>query len=131
MKPVEHWEKIFTKCLPTLHALIGCDTTSKVSTKLAALKAIQKPKNSLLNVNPWLTENTVQMAETFLVRCLKPSTYHKTFDDLQLAAFNTNALILILRKHLALQKMQENTSRDPITNSSCGSRFHFVMLAQF
>jgi hypothetical protein len=33
-----------TKCLPTLHALTGCDTTSKISTKLAALKAVQKPK---------------------------------------------------------------------------------------
>ncbi len=28
-----------TRCLPAFHALTGCDTTSKVSTKLAALKA--------------------------------------------------------------------------------------------
>jgi len=85
----------FTKCLPALHALTGCDTNSKVSTKLAALTAIQKPKNSLLIVNfdyPQLTENAVQMGETFLVRYLKPSTDHETFDDLPLVAFNTNAL---------------------------------------
>ena len=31
-----------TRCLPALHALTGCNTTSKISTKLAALKAIHK-----------------------------------------------------------------------------------------
>ena len=34
------------------------------------------------------------MAETFLVRCLKPATNLQTFDDLLLAAFNSNALKL-------------------------------------
>ena len=32
-----------TRCLPAFHALTGCDTTSKVSTKPAALKALRKP----------------------------------------------------------------------------------------
>ena len=32
------------KCLPALHALTGCDTTSKIATKLAALTAIRNPK---------------------------------------------------------------------------------------
>ena len=88
----------FTKCLPALHALTRCDTTSKVSTKLAALKAIQKPENSLLIVNfdcPQLTEHVVQMAETFLVRCL---TDHETFDEMHLAAFNSNALKMDFEK---------------------------------
>ncbi|KAI4829411.1 hypothetical protein KUCAC02_023452, partial [Chaenocephalus aceratus] len=84
-----------TKCLPALHALTGCDTTSKISTKLAALNAVRKPENSSLILNfdsPQLTENAIQLAETFLVKCLKPSTDLKTFDDLQLAAFDSNAL---------------------------------------
>ena len=34
------------------------------------------------------------MAETFLVRCLKPTTDLETFDDLRHAAFNSNALKL-------------------------------------
>ncbi|KAK5898293.1 hypothetical protein CgunFtcFv8_015724 [Champsocephalus gunnari] len=74
-----------TKCLPALHALTGCDTTSKISTKLAALNAVRKPDNSSLILNfdsPQLTENAIQLAETFLVKCLKPSTDLKTFDDL-------------------------------------------------
>ena len=31
-----------TQCLPALHALTGCDTTSKIGTKLAALNTIRK-----------------------------------------------------------------------------------------
>ncbi|KAJ4939550.1 hypothetical protein JOQ06_028998, partial [Pogonophryne albipinna] len=84
-----------TKCLPALHALTGCDTTSKISTKLAALNAVRKPENSSLILNfdsPQLTENAIQLPETFLVKCLKPSTDLKTFDDLRLAAFDSNAL---------------------------------------
>ena len=64
-----------TKCLPSLHALTGCDTTSKICTKLAALKAFCKPENSSLLMNfdsPQLTQSVMQMADTFLVKCLKP-----------------------------------------------------------
>ncbi len=39
------------KCLPALHALTGCDTTSKISTKLAALNAVRKPGNSSMIQN--------------------------------------------------------------------------------
>ena len=84
-----------TQCLPALHALTGCDTTSKVGTKLAALNTIRKPGNCsmILNFNsPQLTESSIEMAETFLVKCLKPSTDLETFDDLCLASFNSNAL---------------------------------------
>lgn len=35
-----------TKYLPALHALTGCDTTSKISTKLAAVSAIRKSGNT-------------------------------------------------------------------------------------
>lgn len=83
------------RCLPALHALTGCDTTSKISTKLAALKAVRKPGNSSLILNfdcPQLIESAIQMTETFLVKCLKPSTDLETFDDLCLATFNSNAL---------------------------------------
>ena len=40
-----------TKCLPALHALTGTDSTSKISTKLAALNAVRKPDNIDLIVN--------------------------------------------------------------------------------
>ncbi len=89
------------RCLPALHALTGCDTTSKVSTKSAALKAICSQENSSMILNfecSPLTEDTIQMAETFLVKCLKPSTDKTTFDDLRLATFSSNALKLDFEK---------------------------------
>ena len=47
----------------------------------------------ILNFNcPQLTESAIQMAETFLVKCLKPSTDMKTFDDLRIAPFDSNVL---------------------------------------
>ena len=85
------------ECLPAIHALTGCDTTSKIATKSAALNAVQKPGSFslVLDLNsPELTESSIQMAETFLVKCLKPTTDLETFDDLRLATFNSNALKL-------------------------------------
>ena len=90
-----------TRCLPALHALTGCDTTCKVSTKLAALKALRKPGSSSFILNfdsPQLIEIAVLMAEMFLVKCLKPSMDLETFDDLHLAAFNSNALKMDFEK---------------------------------
>ena len=116
-----------TQCLPALHALTGCDTTSKVGTKLAALNTIRKPGNCsmILNFNsPQLTESSIEMAETFLVKCLKPSTDLETFDDLRLASFNSNAT---LKELLALQLTQRNIFAEPITNNSCGSKHHLEM----
>ena len=34
------------KCLPALHTLTGCDTTSKISTKLSALNTVCKLDNA-------------------------------------------------------------------------------------
>ena len=73
------------------------DWVCKIATKSAALNAVQKLGSSplVLDFNsPQLTESSIQMAETFLVRCLKPTTDLETFDDLHLAAFNSNALKL-------------------------------------
>ena len=39
-----------------------------------------------------LTESMMEMAETFLVKCLKPKVDLEAFDVLHLAAFNGNAL---------------------------------------
>lgn len=90
-----------TRCLPALHALTGCDTTSKVSTKLAAVRNACKPGNSSLICNfdsPQLAESDIDMAETFLVKCLRPSTDLETFDDLRLAAFNNSVLKMDFEK---------------------------------
>ena len=89
------------KCLPALNALTGCDTTSNISTKLAAMNAVRKQENSILIshfAGSQLTESTIQIAETFLVKCLKSSTNLETFDDLRLSEFENNSLKMDLEK---------------------------------
>ena len=67
-------------------ALTGCDTTNKISTSHAAMKAIHNNLTLIQNFNDLeLIESMIQMAENFLVRCLKPTTDLETFDDLHLA----------------------------------------------
>ena len=50
------------RCLPALHALSGCDTTSKIETKLAALNAVRKPgnyfpvSNQVARIQIWYTK---------------------------------------------------------------------------
>jgi hypothetical protein len=89
------------QCLPALHALTGCDTTSKISTKLSTLNTVRKPDDASLIINfdcPPLTDSAIEMAELFLVKCLKPSTELETFDELRLAAFDSNSLKLDFEK---------------------------------
>ncbi|CAB3989604.1 Hypothetical predicted protein, partial [Paramuricea clavata] len=85
-----------------LHALTGCDTTSKISTKLSALNTVRKPDDASLIINfdcpPPITDNAIELAELFLFKCLKPSTELETFDELRLAAFDSNSLKLDFKK---------------------------------
>ncbi len=121
-------------CLPAVHALTGCDTTSKIATKYAALNAVNKTENLplLLDLNsPRPTESIIQMAETFLVKCLKPKMDQETFDELRVAAFSSNALKLDFEKKLLVpQPMPQNISCEPTTNCSCGSKHHLGMPPQ-
>jgi hypothetical protein len=82
------------KCLPALHALTGCDTTSKIATKLAALNAIRIPRN-LANFNcPQLTDNAIQLAKFF---SQVPQTIY-ALGELRIDPFDNNALKLDLEK---------------------------------
>ena len=68
--------------LPALHALTGCDLTSKISTKLSALNTIRIRGNTALIPNfgcPQLTELATQMAELFFVKCVKASAELETW----------------------------------------------------
>ena len=84
------------RCLPALHALTGCDTTSKISMNHAPMKAIHNNLTLILNFtliqNVCNNSELIQKAENFLVRRLKPTEDLETFDDLHLAAFNSNSL---------------------------------------
>ena len=65
--------------LPALHCITGCDVTSKIGTKKAALKA--NPENYLMHfgTSPSLSNTVVHRAEQFLVKVLKPISPSSTF----------------------------------------------------
>ena len=107
-----------TRCLPALHALTGYDTTSKISTKLAALKAIHKKIFLIHNFNSSaLTESMMQMAETFLVKSLKPTTNLEMLDLLSLMALPSK---WTSREPPSPESTQENLSKEHIINNRCG-----------
>ena len=62
------------------------------------------------------------MAETFLVKCLKPTTDMEMLDDLPSR--------WTLKIPLAPQPIQENTPKELITNSSSGFKPHLEMPPQ-
>jgi hypothetical protein len=100
-----------------IYALSGCDTTSNIATKLAALNALRKPENSSLIKNfdsAQLTESAILMAETFLVKCLKPSTDLTTFDDLRFAAFLNAAKRQIQQNAIKIAMASGWTLREPL-----------------
>ena len=72
------------RMLPAAHALSGCDTTSKVGTKLQAFRAAQKPEHHPLiefGIAP-LTEDMSIAAERFLLDCMSRTATRSvnTFD---------------------------------------------------
>ena len=73
------------KVLPAAHALTGCDITSKVGTKLAALKV--GPEKYLEHFGKTTNEaemsNSIEAAETYLVNVIKAGTPCKTMDELR------------------------------------------------
>ena len=69
--------KIEPDVLPVLHALTGCESTSKVSTKAAALStAIESGRSKV-------TEDLIANAKKFLNRCLSLSSICTHFDHLR------------------------------------------------
>ena len=53
-------------------------------------------------------ETPYKLVPSAVVRCLKPTKDLESFDDLRLAAFNSNSLKMDLRKFPAQQPMQES-----------------------
>jgi hypothetical protein len=52
--------------LPAVHSLTGCDTTSKIGTKKAALKADPEKFLGSFGVTPTLPQVTIEKAENYL-----------------------------------------------------------------
>ena len=73
----------FIDILPAIHALTGCDTTSKVGTKKKAIKKGNKNAYNLLCYfgKNEISESMIADAEKFLVQCIT-SDDTDNFDDL-------------------------------------------------
>ena len=86
--------------LPAVHALTGCDTTSKVGTKTSSYRAATKYGFELLHSfgKSDITEPILLSAEEFLVRCLDSKSNVKTFDDLRNQMYHTKTFQLDLEK---------------------------------
>ena len=88
--------------LPAVHALTGCDTTSKINTKKAVLKTVFKGHcNKLSNFGKSpITEEMTVSAEAFLVSCLTKQEGVDNFDLLRYMKYHQNVHQLDLKpKH--------------------------------
>ena len=68
--------------LPAVHSLTGCDVTSRVGTKKAALKAEPEKFLKYFGSSPALTASAIQKAEHYLVKVLKRGSDATNFVDL-------------------------------------------------
>ena len=86
--------------LPAVHALTGCDSTSKIATKLTALKIACSKKGHLMTnfINKPFSDVTAIYAEQFLVNCLKPKCREISFDELRYAIYHNKTTNLDLKK---------------------------------
>lgn len=77
-----------------LHVLTGCDTTSKIGTKHAALDCNPLPGLSQFAEAHILTESEILLAEEYLVRVwvgARSKNHTKTFDELRAIVKNTSS----------------------------------------
>ena len=86
--------------LPAAHALPGCDTSSKVGTKLSALQIALKQGYDLLFDfgRTELSEKMISSAERFLVCCVSRNSDFDTFDELRNHAYHAKSSQIDLEK---------------------------------
>ena len=72
-----------TDVLPALHSLTGCDITSKIGTKKAAIKA--EPQNFLRHFgkSPATLPSLMNDAEQYLMKVINRKSQAKTFTELR------------------------------------------------
>ena len=77
--------------LPALYTLTGCDSTSKIGTKKAALESDPTVLLKDFGKDPELSVSTLQQAEKFLVKVLKKSSTSTNFTDLRKEIYRTSS----------------------------------------
>ena len=124
-----------TEVLPAIHAISGCDTTSKIVSKKMVLKAAAGHGWELLSTfgKLPLDEEMMMKAKKFLICCLSNND-EKDFDELQFNSFHKQAFKMdweklpctskSIRKHIARSYLQcyrwfqapflEGNSLDPL-----------------
>ena len=83
-------ESTVVDVLPALHALTGCDTTSKICSKNAALKIADTDfiENLVAFGKTDINIDMVIMAEKFLVKCIDSKANSESFDDLRMEYYH-------------------------------------------
>ena len=86
--------------MPAVHALTGCDTTSNVGTKKAALEAAESgiSERLLRFAKEPLSIDVITNAEQFLICCCSPKSKAKIFDRLRFEEYHKQAFKFDLEK---------------------------------
>ena len=86
--------------MPAVHALSGCDTTSKVATKASALHTAEKTGYEQLQSfgkRP-ISEEIIAAAQKFLVDCISKDSKVQTFDELRFQTYHSKNFQLDFEK---------------------------------
>ena len=124
---VQKLNNVLVECLHAIHALSGCDTTSKVGPKTACLnKSLDLDLINDFGKAP-MTESMIKQAEMFLINCLNKSRDVFTFDDYRYEQYHDtrtvdfNKLICTssaIEEHIKwayYQSVQWYTAPEPLT----------------
>ena len=86
--------------LPAVHALTGCDTTSKAGTKSAAFQAAMKCGYELLYSfgKSQISDQMILLAEKFLLECISKSSERNNFDAVRFETYLQKSFQLDLEK---------------------------------
>ena len=97
---VNNMDNSVVDVLPAVHALTGCDITSKVGTKSAAFQAAMKCGYELLysNRKSEISNQMILLAEKFLVGRISKSSERNNFDDIRLETYHQKLFQLNLEK---------------------------------
>ena len=76
--------------LPAVHSLTGTDITSKVGTKKAALKAEPEKFLKQFAKSPNLSEATINKAELYMIKVLKPQSEAMNFTEFRAEIFHNS-----------------------------------------
>ena len=76
--------------LPALYTLTGCDSTSKIGTKKAALESNAEALLSEFGKSPILSPSVLENAEKFLVNVIKKKSLSTNFTDLRKEMYHSS-----------------------------------------